>query len=117
MQELWTVIGRHRLKDLAEVLCAISLLQLCKSSFNAGAGTSRNSDSDVVARNLFNSGEDYCFTTCAPTNDRIHFPVAHLGTIIDDGRTFLNGATLHTFVLTHPFAAAFVLQDLRYLEE
>lgn len=29
--KLRTVIGRHRLKDLAEAFCAIQLLQLCKS--------------------------------------------------------------------------------------
>lgn len=74
-------------------------------------------NSDVVACNFFNSGEYYFLTTCALTNDRIYFLVANLRTIIDNGRTFLNGATLHTIVLTHLFAVAFVSQGLRYLEE
>ena len=90
--KLRTVIGRHRLKDLAEAFCAIQLLQLCKSRFNAGTGTSGDADGDVASRNLFNSGEYYCLTACAPTNDCIHFPVSNLRAIIDDGRTFLNGA-------------------------
>lgn len=115
--KLRTVIGRHRLKDLAEAFCAIQLLQLCKSRLNAGTGTSGDADGDVASRNLFNSGEYYCLTACAPTNDCIHFPVSNLRAIIDDGRTFLNGAPLHTLVFTHPFAVAFVSQDPWHLEE
>ena len=108
-----TVIGRHRLKNLAEAFCAIQLLQLCKSRFNAGTGTSGDANGDVASRNLFNSGEYYCLTACALTNDCIHFPVSNLRTIIDDGRTFLNGAPLHTLVFTHLFTVVFVSQGPR----
>ena len=54
---------------------------------------------------------------CALTNDCIHFPVANLRAIIDDGRTFLNGAPLHTLVFTYPFAVALVSQGPRHFEE
>ena len=47
--KLRAVIGRHRLENLAKAFCVIQLLQLCKSRFNAGTGTSGDADGDVVA--------------------------------------------------------------------
>lgn len=115
--KLRTIVCRHRLKNLAEAFYPIEILQLCKGFFNARTGTSWDTDSNVVTRDLFHSGKDYRLTACALTDYRVHFPVANFRTVIDDGRPFINAAAFYALVLAHPFAVTLVSQGTRYFEE
>ncbi len=56
---------------------------------------------DVVARDLFNSGKNYCLTACTLIDYGIHFPAADLCAIVDDDRMLFHAAPLHALVLAH----------------